>query len=77
MVEIDNRMKRKNIPGLINPHLNISVSIEDIYRPFTNLPKKIDVGGEFSLQFWSGEKAFIESEADRVGVIHALGLPDE
>lgn len=76
-IEIDNRMKRKKIPGLINPLLNISVSIEDIYGPFTNLPKKIDVGGELSLRFWSGKKAFIESEADRVGVINAFGRPDE
>lgn len=70
MIEIDDRMKRKKIRGLINPLLNISVYIKDTYGPFTNLPKKIDVGGEFSLRFWSGEKAFIESEADRVGVAH-------
>ena len=68
-------MKRKNI-SLINPLLNISVSIEDIYVPFANLPKKLTpVGVLFAIL--SGEKAFIESGADRVGVINAFGRPDE
>jgi len=52
MIEIDDPDEAKKIPGLINPLFNISVSIEDIYGPFTNLPKKIDVGGELSLRFW-------------------------
>ena len=60
-IAIDHRMKRKNI-SLINPLLNISVSIEDIYGPFANLSKKIDAGGELSLRFCRAKRPLSKVE---------------
>jgi hypothetical protein len=68
VVEVFDPVKRKKQRGLINPLINIAVSIEDTEGPFTHLPKKIEVGEEFSLRFWSGENAFLEKEVIQVGV---------
>lgn len=73
IIDIDDRAQRKKRRGLINPLRDISASIEHTDGPFTNLPKKIDVGEEFSLRFWSGENSFLEEEVDRVGVIDTFG----
>jgi hypothetical protein len=73
MAVVYDPVKRKKVYGLINPTKNISISIEDTDGPFTNLPKKIEVGEEFSLRFWSGEKSFIGDEVDRVGVTDTFG----
>ncbi|WP_143279758.1 hypothetical protein [Bradyrhizobium diazoefficiens] len=59
--------------GLINPTKNIAVSLEDTDGPFTNLPKKIEVGEEFALHFWAGERSFIGEEVERVGAIDSFG----
>ena len=72
MIEIDDRVKRPKIRGSINPLLNISVGIADTHGSFTSLSKKINVRGKSSLRFWSSEKGFIG-----VGIINALGRPDE
>jgi hypothetical protein len=42
--------------------------IEGPDGPFTSLPKKIEVGEEFDLRFWGGERSFIEEEVYQVGV---------
>jgi hypothetical protein len=73
MVLVHNPIKQKKVYGLINPTKDISVSIEDTDGPFTNLPKKIEVGEDFSLRFWSGERSFIGDEVDRVGVSDSFG----
>lgn len=65
--------ERKPVYGLINPTKNIAVSIEATDGPFTNLPRKIDVGEEFALHFWAGERSFIGEEIDRVGVQDSFG----
>jgi hypothetical protein len=62
IIDIDDRAQRKKRRGLINPLRDVSFGIENTDGPFTNLPKKIDVGEEFSLRFWSGENSFIEKE---------------
>jgi len=59
--------------GLINPTKNIAISIEETEGPFTNLPRKIEVGEEFPLHFWAGENSFIGEEVERVGVIDSFG----
>jgi hypothetical protein len=73
MILVDDRTKREKVYGLINPTKDISISIEETDGPFTNLPKKIEVGEEFSLHFWSGENSFIGSEVDRVGIKDTFG----
>jgi hypothetical protein len=73
VIEVDDRAKRTVKRGLINPLRDISISIEDTDGPFTNLPKKIEVGEEYSLRFWSGENSFMEAEVKRVGVIDTFG----
>lgn len=59
--------------GLINPIRDIAVDLRGTDGPFTNLPKKIEVGEEFALRFWAGENSFIGEEIDRVGVIDTFG----
>jgi hypothetical protein len=60
--------KRGRRRGVINPLKNVSVDPQATEGPFTNLPRKLDVGERFSLHFWAGENSFIGEEVIRVGV---------
>jgi hypothetical protein len=71
-VQVHNGLFRKPRIGLINPLSNFPNDFETARGPFSGgLPKKIEVGEEFSLQYWYGEN-WLDENVLNVGVFDSF-----
>jgi hypothetical protein len=71
-VEIYNGLFRRARIGLINPMSNFPHDFEATHGPFSGgLPKKIEVGGQFSLHYWYGE-SWLDQKILCVGVVDSF-----
>jgi hypothetical protein len=69
IVQINKGRFRKPKLGLLKPLSNFPLDFNSTLGPFSGgLPKKIEVGEEFSLKYWYG-KNWLEKNISRVGVV--------
>jgi hypothetical protein len=71
-VEMYNGLFRRPRIGLINPLSNFPYDFKTTQGPFSaGLPKKIEVGEQFSLHYWYGEN-WLDKKDLRVGVFDSF-----
>jgi hypothetical protein len=74
LAQTDEGFFRRRRFGLIQPLTSFLMDPKHTSGPFTGLPKKLEVGEEFSLKYWYGESSFIGNPRIlRVGVRDSFG----
>jgi hypothetical protein len=72
LIEYDHGLFRRPKIGLIQPLANFPLNIKDTNGPFSGgLPKKIEVGHEFSPKYWYGEN-WLEKNILNIGVVDSF-----